>query len=137
MSNRHRAREQALQILYQADVAGKGAEAALELFTKNFEHHGEDLEFVSELVKGVIDNRDTIDGRIEKHAHNWKLHRISPIDRNLLRLAIFEMTIQKTVAAPIIINEAVQIAKRFGQNETPGFVNGILDAVQRDLEVKS
>lgn len=131
-SSRRKAREQALQILYQADISGKDAAGALGSFIENFEHNRDDTEFVAELVNGVLDNRDTIDAHITKHAHNWKLSRIAPIDRNLLRLAIYEICVAKTTAGPIVINEAVELAKKFGQNETPAFVNGILDAISRE-----
>ena len=86
------------------------------------------------LIGGIFDKLDEIDGAIGAHATNWRLERIAATDRNLLRVAIFELLFQDDVPAQVAINEAVEIAKRFGTQESPSFINGVLDAVQQSRQ---
>ncbi|HLE01831.1 MAG TPA: transcription antitermination factor NusB [Bdellovibrionota bacterium] len=143
MKSRHHAREIALQILYQYDMEGQGrtgpAEAEAQKFISDLTHHFEHFEvpqelreFVAQLVVGTITEVSALDAAIEKHATNWKLNRMPIVDRSLLRMAIYEMTHFPDTAASIVIDEAIELAKQFGTEETPGFVNGILDAVMRN-----
>ncbi|OFZ53121.1 MAG: transcription antitermination factor NusB [Bdellovibrionales bacterium RIFOXYC1_FULL_54_43] len=143
MKSRHHAREIALQILYQYDMEGQGrtgpAEAETQKFISDLTHHFEHFEvpqelreFVAQLVVGTVTEVSALDAAIEKHAANWKLNRMPIVDRSLLRMAIYEMTHFPDTAASIVIDEAIELAKQFGTEETPGFVNGILDAVMRN-----
>ena len=135
MTSRHRAREVALQILYQFAVEGKvipqGTALATEL-SRHFDHFqiAEPLrEFAAQLVAGTLTSRMTLDERLEKVAANWKISRMSFIDRNLLRMAMYEMGNFKEIPRTVTINEAVELAKQFGTSDSPAFVNGILDSL--------
>ncbi len=129
MGDRRKAREQALQLLYQMDLTCTDVNETLEKFLENFKVRTDDLNFTSEIVFGVTEQREEIDKIIEQHAHNWKLARMAPIDRNLLRLAVFELLFSTATPARVIINEAIEIGKKFGSEQTASFINGILDAV--------
>jgi N utilization substance protein B len=136
MSNRHKAREQALQILYQMDLSGQTVEQALERFRRSFEQlPGEEI-FIESLVKGVAEQKALIDDWIEQVSQNWKISRMAPIDRNILRLSAYELRFMRETPAPVVLNEAVEIAKKFGNDGSPQFVNGVLDTLSRTLEIK-
>ncbi len=141
-SPRHRAREIALQILYRFDLGQAGGQAAPTgpALAKEIEAHFEHFEapenvraFAAELVAGTLHDQAKIDATIEKVASNWKLARMAVIDRNLLRMAIYEMGHFPDVPASVTIDEAIELAKQFGNAETPAFVNGVLDAVRQAL----
>lgn len=140
MNSRHRAREIALQILYQYDLtslaSGKTAPTELALVA-DLRHHFEHFdvpeslrEFVAELVAGTLAHLVTLDAELEKHASNWKVTRMSSVDRSLLRMATFEMTQLRKIPETIVIDEAIELAKQFGTEDTPGFVNGVLDSIK-------
>jgi N utilization substance protein B len=139
---RRRARETALQILYQVDVQPElDVEAALSRFHHSFEKEdteGADDEetraFAERLVRGVVEHWDEIDKRIVRASRNWRLERMGRVDRNLLRLAVYELRFCDDIPAKVAINEAIEVAKRFGAHETPAFVNGILDRVLEELQ---
>ncbi|MCM2277558.1 MAG: transcription antitermination factor NusB [Oligoflexia bacterium] len=142
MKSRHKAREVALQILYRFDVkaqsTGQPAPAGAELVRElqgHFEHFQTPQgirEYASQLVAGTLQNGPAIDGLLETHAANWKLARMAFIDRALLRMAAYELTLIKPeVPASVVIDEAIELAKEFGSAETPAFVNGILDALRK------
>ncbi|HWB58163.1 MAG TPA: transcription antitermination factor NusB [Chthoniobacteraceae bacterium] len=133
MGKRREGREAAVQLLFQHDLnAGVDAEKGeafwdLRPATKNVR------DFSEELVKGVLANQAAIDERIRKYAANYELHRIAVVDRNILRVAIYEMLFCNDVPPVVSINEAIEIAKRYGTEESGRFVNGILDRVRHDL----
>lgn len=134
--SRHHAREIALQILYRYDMNSlnpSGLELADDL-KKHFEHfHVVEgvREFAAELVAGTLENGTELDLHIEKFANNWKISRMAMIDRNLLRMALFEMTHFKNIPASVTIDEAVELAKQFGTADTSAFVNAILDSFHK------
>ncbi|MBI2711421.1 MAG: transcription antitermination factor NusB [Bdellovibrio sp.] len=140
MNSRHRAREIALQILYQYDLnalaSGKVPPTDLALVADlrhHFDHFSvpESLrEFAAELVAGTLANLAKLDSELEKHASNWKVARMSSVDRSLLRMATFEMTRMGSVPETVVIDEAIELAKAFGTEDTPSFVNGVLDAIK-------
>ncbi len=141
---RRRGREIALQVLYQLDVQPQlGAETALARFDGSFGRADDDGEakspdeetrrFAHQLVRGVVEHLDAVDARLARASRNWRLERMARVDRNLLRLAVYELTRSEDVPAKVAINEAIEIAKRFGAQESPAFVNGILDRVLEDL----
>lgn len=133
--SRHRSRYRAVQILYQVDMRDLAPEEAINsyydtLYSEEHEERPERDEFMEQLVHGAFEQRASIDERIEKHSANWKLERMPAVDRNLLRMAVFEIT---TGTAPaIVIDEAVELAKRLSGEDSMAFVNGVLDAVARD-----
>ncbi len=133
MSSRHRARTLALQALYGMELkAPRDVEAELAKFLDHF-HPDEGLRpFFLALVRCTLANRGEIDAALERCSQNWKLERMPAVDRNLLRLACYEILHEADVPPEVTITEAVDLAKRFGGAETPGFVNAILDRVARE-----
>ncbi|MBT8346653.1 MAG: transcription antitermination factor NusB [Desulfofustis sp.] len=141
MGTRRRAREAALQFLFQDDFLDQGRSTnAAELderfgaFSLLYQVNKKARPYARALIGGIFDKLDDIDGAIRAHATNWRLERIAATDRNLLRVAIYELLFQDDVPAQVAINEAVEIAKRFGTQESPAFVNGVLDAVQQSRQ---
>ncbi|MBM4384250.1 MAG: transcription antitermination factor NusB [Deltaproteobacteria bacterium] len=134
---RHRSREAALQALYAADMSGEAdlsrAQASLEALAEHFELPAGARAFAKELVLGVASNRDDIDARITAVAHRWRLERMAAVDRNVLRLAAYEIVYADT-PREVAIDEAVELARRFGDDASPRFVNGVLDALARAAE---
>lgn len=131
MGIRRKARELALQVLYQIDLAGLEPTPALELFCEHFETGKKSMPYARRLVQGVVDNQKEFDVMIGSHAENWRPERMSIIDRNILRLALYELRYQDEVPARVVINEAIEVAKRFGNEESGPFINGILDAIRK------
>jgi N utilization substance protein B len=131
---RRESRRLALQVLYAADLTPREApDAVFERVAENFDLHPGALAFAKELVCGTMAARDAIDARIAAHARNWRLERMAAVDRNLLRLSVYELTATDT-PAQVVINEAVELARNFGGDRSPAFVNGVLDAIARDVE---
>ena len=91
-------------------------------------------DYARVLIKGVMDNRATLDGFIRSVARNWKLQRMATLDRNVLRIAVYEMILRKDIPAKVAINEAVDLGKRYGDSDSGAFVNGILDRIRIDSE---
>jgi N utilization substance protein B len=133
---RHRSRRAALQALYASDLRARAGaapeppEAALDALAEHFELAPGALAFAKELVLGVAAHRDALDARLREVARNWRLERMALVDRNLLRLAAFEILFLGTPAA-VAIDEAVELAHEFGDEASPRFVNGVLDALLR------
>src|SRR5262250_933385 len=131
MAGRREAREQALQVLYQLDMAGNEPEWG-RLYGPD------DVQaFTRELVDGVRANRERIDALIAGHSEHWRLPRLSRVDLNLLRLATFELLARPEIPASVTINEAIEIARRFGSEDSAAFVNGVLDAIATVVRPKS
>jgi N utilization substance protein B len=126
---RRKARAIALQALYEIDSAGHEVEAVLNRLLAEAELSEENNAFVHELVSKVAQNREEIDRTIQKFAPAWPIGQISIIDRNVLRLAIFEILFDNKVSIKVAINEAVELAKKFGSDNSPRFVNGVLGSV--------
>jgi N utilization substance protein B len=138
MTTRREARELALQALYQVDLAAEAdPERGLALFWRHFSPGGEQVDpFARELVEGVLQNRERIDGLIAGAAERWRLPRLSRVDLGLLRLATYELLALPEIPASVTINEAIEIARRFGSDDSAAFVNGVLDAIAGVLGVK-
>ena len=128
MGSRHQARERALQILFQYDVHGRSG-LWLDLFWKENESTEEVKAFAERLVAGVLDKKKDLDGLIGKYATNWKVSRMPIVDRNILRAGIYELLWMDEVPAKVTVNEAIELAKSFGDDEASKFVNGIIDQV--------
>jgi transcription antitermination protein NusB len=134
MGKRREGREAAVQFLYQHDLNKTENDAdALAEFWKLRESTARTREFATELINGVLANNEAIDERIKKVTANYELHRIAVVDRNILRVAIYEMLYTSEVPPVVCINEAIEIAKRFGTEESGRFVNGILDKMKEEV----
>jgi len=134
MSSRSRSRQRALQILFLWDARRQPVDEAINSFydTLFAEEHPERDAFVDQLVRGTIQHVDEVDTRIRQHAEHWRMERMPVVDRNILRLAVYEMTHAETPAA-VVIDEALELARKFSGEESVQFVNGVLDAVHRNL----
>lgn len=146
MGIRRKARELAVQTLYALDFAEVGEEfreyellnTFPEILQQLSETEGVDdaspvVAFADELVKNAIINMAEIDGEIDKHSENWRLDRIAHLDRNILQIAVYELMYTDTPAA-VVINEAIEISKKFCSENTGKFLNGILDAIQKEMK---
>ncbi len=132
MSNRHKSRELALQILFCMDMLGNDTDALFDDLGELVSPKQAPSNFCRRLVKGVIEHRSHLDPIIEAHSSNWRVYRMSGVDRNILRLAAFEMLYCEDIPAKVSINEAIEIGKKFGTDETGPFINGVLDAIRQD-----
>ena len=135
MASRRRSRQRALQILYLWDARRQPVEDALNAYydTLYSEEKPERDPFVAALVHGVVENIAEVDAQISKHAEHWRMERMPAVDRNILRLAVYEMSHGGT-PAPVTIDEALELARKYSNEESVQFVNGVLDAVHRDLQ---
>jgi N utilization substance protein B len=134
MSNRHLCRALALQSLYEWDFHG-GEKSAVDMLKRNVEEFAPDLdekEFAEQIVNGIEENQEHIDGLITKFATDWPLPKITTVDRNVLRIGTFELTYTHEIPSKVAINEAIELAKTFGGESSGKFVNGVLGAVYRD-----
>ena len=136
MGSRRIARERALQALYQLEMGGAGPDEALQSTWAADEAKADDdsREFAHTLVHGVHRHLAELDAMIESHSHNWRVDRMSRIDRNILRLATFELKHVLEVPMKVTLNEAVELGKRFGTTESSAFINGLLDRVAKTLD---
>jgi transcription antitermination protein NusB len=126
---RHKARELALQVLYEIDSVSHNAEESLRNILSRIEVSEDVAEFSKELVHGVITNKEQLDQNIRDFAPAWPLDQISIIDRNILRVAIYEILHDNKIPVKVAINEAVELAKTFGSNNSSRFINGVLGSV--------
>ena len=126
---RRRARAIALQVLYEIDSVGHDVEETLTYHLADAGLPEESAAFVRELVNGIIQNKEEVDQNIRNFAPAWPVEQISVIDRNILRLAIFEILLDNKVPVKVAINEAVELAKSFGSDNSARFVNGVLSSV--------
>ncbi|MCC6391480.1 MAG: transcription antitermination factor NusB [Bryobacterales bacterium] len=144
MPSRHRSRQRALQILYQLDVRKLPVRDAVDnyyetLYSWESEHESgagdaprEDDPFMEELVRGTVGHAARIDEQISSHSANWRIERMPAVDRNILRLAVYEIMERSTPPA-VVIDEALELARRFAGEESIPFINGVLDSVRRQL----
>ncbi|MBS1834465.1 MAG: transcription antitermination factor NusB [Acidobacteria bacterium] len=135
MPARHRSRQRAVQVLFQADIRNQAVEAAIDDFYETLYSEETDEQplsdpFMESLAKGAERNREKLDAMITAKSENWRIERMPVVDRNILRLAIYEMTELKT-PAPVVIDEAIELARQFSNDESVPFINGVLDAVNR------
>ena len=135
---RRAARESALQILYGVESQGGRAPSyTQELIETFFIHFGNrlatDAEFLELLLKGTLENLGAVDELISKKSENWKIERMTIVDRNILRVALYEVMNMDEIPCSVTINEAVEVAKRFGTEESGAFINAILDQIQKNL----
>jgi transcription antitermination protein NusB len=138
MPSRHKAREQALQVLFQWDARKNTARESIDAFYGSLSSEDAEVRtkrdaFLETLVNGTVAQIVEIDSQITRHAEHWRLERMPAVDRNILRLAVFEL-LHTDTPAPVLIDEAIELARRFSGKESVQFVNGVLDAVRRDNE---
>ncbi|MBU1102902.1 transcription antitermination factor NusB [Patescibacteria group bacterium] len=138
MANRHLARSIAMQTLYEWDFWGKDKGKLKEVLDKNIQEFGaglENTEFITRLVNGVIDNLPKLDKIIEKSAPEWPIDQITIVDRNILRMGLYELLFgdRKEVPPKVAINEAIELAKGFSGESSGKFVNGVLGTVYREI----
>jgi len=138
MGSRHQSRERALQILFQYDIHGKPG-VWLDEFWNQCEATEGVRAFAEELVSGVLKHQAELDALLGRYATNWKVSRMQVVDRNILRLGVYELLWRDDVPAKVTMNEAIELAKDFGDDEAAKFVNGVLDkvlATESSLESK-
>ncbi|MCI4453787.1 MAG: transcription antitermination factor NusB [Thermodesulfobacterium sp.] len=144
---RRKGREIALQVLYQIEMSNLSAKEALAQYRNHFIEASSDEEeassfedvkdleeafnFASDLVLGIEKNRNFIDEKIKEYTRNWSFDRLNSTDKNILRIAIFEMFFRPDIPEVVSINEAVELAKLYGTDDSPSFVNGILDSIYK------
>lgn len=132
MRKRTKSRECALKILYAIDITNEDPKKCIEVFWQNHEPIEAEIKaFADSLVTGVCKNHELIDELISKHATNWQLKRMAVIDRNILRFATYELLFMEDVPPKVSINEAIDIAKKYGDKDSGKFVNGILDKINK------
>src|SRR5213595_3550878 len=139
MGSRRRARECALQMLFAADVSGTGGDELARTFWSELsdgEMEPDAREFATRLALGTLANLAEVDERIRSRAEHWRITRMALVDRNVLRLAVYEF-LHEATPRTVTINEALEIARRFSTYEATQFINGILDAIKRDLDRES
>jgi len=129
MGVRRKARELALQAMFQSEFTKKPTLEQLTLLVENFQVNKKALPYAVAILEGIADHMVEIDQLIAKHAENWRLDRMSPVDRNIIRIAVYELIYCKDVPETVSINEAIEIAKKFSTNDAKSFINGILDAI--------
>ena len=129
MKKRTRSRELALQYLYQLDLVGENA-AKAEEFVREEERDTSTGDFTLDLIDGVLRHKDAIDGTIRDVAQNWDIDRMAVIDRNVLRLATYELLWCSDIPPKVSINEAIELGKRYSTQNSGGFINGILDKIK-------
>ncbi|HXG52861.1 MAG TPA: transcription antitermination factor NusB [candidate division Zixibacteria bacterium] len=134
---RRKGRELALQALYQVEITGDASEAAVEQFLSHFEGHPAARRFARRLVFGVLAQRAEIDRVIERCAEHWKISRMAKVDLTILRMATYELLYCPDIPVNVSLDEAIEIAKRFGSSESPSFINGVLDQVAQSTGAKA
>ena len=136
MSSRRKLRELALQLLFQEDLTHSSPEEILDVYLKENLRSSENYEFAEVLFRKSLENRTQIDDLIRRHAQNWRLERMAVVDRNILRMGVSEFLYTETPKV-VVIDEAIEIARRYSTEDSSEFVNAILDAIREELESQS
>ena len=137
MGTRRKARERALQALFFVDMCGYEAKDALESFRTHFNPPEIILPFFLKLTNGVLDKKLDIDNIIKEFSQHWKVSRMSCVDRNIIRIAVFEMLCCEDIPAKVSINEAIEIGKKYGTEESGSFINGVLDSIRLAIDKRA
>ena len=132
MSRRRKSREFALQALYQWEITGQDVSRAIGQAWEFFPLEEGEAEFAEHLARGVVAHREKLDGLIESYSEHWRLERMSIVDRNILRIAAFELLYCRDIPPKVTLNEAIDLGKRFGTEDSGAFINGILDRIQNE-----
>jgi N utilization substance protein B len=136
MRTRRKAREVALQVLYQLDVLNIDVKEAVDLFWSNFDASEETKDFSSSLIQGAWNQREQIDELIISCSENWSLGRMSKVDKNILRMAAYELLYCPDIPPKVTLNEAIDLGKTYGSENSGAFINGILDAIYEKLKTE-
>jgi N utilization substance protein B len=137
MGARRKARELALQMLYQHDLSGNSPDTILDTFEELQKSKPNTREFATRIFKGTVDNLSKIDEMIVAQAENWRITRMAVVDRNIIRMSIYEFLHENDTPKLVIIDEAIEIAKRFGTDKSSQFINGILDGILKRYNLAS
>ena len=135
MGKRREARESALKFLYQAEFNSENPSLELDSFCERLNTSEEVQDFTQILIKNFLMHQKEVDELLKNISFNWTQDRMAVIDRNILRLGISELLFDSTTPPKVVINEAIEIAKKFGTNESPDFINGVLDKILKDSKV--
>jgi len=133
LGKRRGLREFALQVLYQLNITKQDAIQILAQSKEHFLPKGENHKFAEKIVLGVLEHCQEIDRLIEQYSENWRLDRMTIIDRNILRMALFELLYCEDIPPKVTLNEAVDLGKRYGSEDSGSFINGILDRIQNEV----
>jgi N utilization substance protein B len=133
LGKRRRSRELALQVLYQLDITKQDAIRAIAQSRDHFSEKEERDGFAERIVFGVLEHGQEIDRLIEQYSENWRLDRMSMIDRNILRMALFELLYCEDIPPKVTLDEAIELGKRYGSEDSGSFINGILDRIQNEV----
>ena len=134
MRKRTKAREVVLQFLYQQDLRKDDWLSNIPDFELLNDAEEDVADFAVTLIRGTLENIDILDDLISKSAQNWQIKRMSTVDRNIMRMAIYELIYDPEIPVKVSINEAINLAKKYGDEESGKFVNGILDKIKRDID---
>ena len=134
MGTRRRGREISLQILYKIDITGIAPALAQETYKSNFDVSRDAWAFAKDLTSGIHEHLKEIDSIIEGQSEHWRLDRMSLTDRNILRMAVYELLYMENIPSRVTINEAIELGKRYGSEESGAFINGILDKIYKTAE---
>jgi N utilization substance protein B len=134
MGRRRKAREETLRILFRLEFENKQIEKTLNQYWESKKTSEEIKEYSTWLVNGIITDQAKIDNIIQQVSKHWRISRMALVDRNILRMAVFELLYEENIAPAIVINEAIEIAKKYSGDEAATFVNGILDAIRKNLK---
>ena len=137
MGARRKARELALQMLFQHDMSGNGPDMILTTFEELRKSNPNTREFATKIFRGTLDNLDKIDEMITAQADNWRLSRMAVVDRNIIRMSVYEFLHEDDTPKLVIIDEAIEIAKKFGTQKSSQFINGILDGILKKYNLAS
>ena len=137
MGARRKARELALQMLYQHDLSGNTPETIVTTFEDLQKSKPNTREFATKIFQGTVDNLTKIDDMIAQQADNWRLSRMAVVDRNIIRMSIYEFLHEEDTPKLVIIDEAIEIAKKFGTQKSSQFINGILDGILKRYNLAS
>ncbi len=133
MGARHTGREAALQMLFQMEASGASADDVITLFWRNFDAEPEGRAYADEALRGIADDLTAVDQKIAGASAHWRLERMARVDRNVLRLGTWELSRRTDVPRAVILDEAVELAKAYGTEDSGAFVNGVLDKVAESL----
>ena len=134
MGRRRKAREETLRILFRLEFEENLAETELDKYWEDKKASEEIKEYSNWLVNGIVSNQREIDNIIQQVSEHWRISRMALVDRNILRMAVFELLYEENLAPAIVINEAIEIAKKYSGDEAATFVNGVLDAIRKSLK---
>ncbi len=136
MGKRRRARELAIQVLFHMEFTPGDPEEVFQLICENFGSPLSIRPFSKQLVLGVCENRENLDNSIRRSSKNWRIERMSCLDRNVLRMGLFEIKFMKDIPHKVSIDEAVELAKKYGGEDSGAFINGVLDNIYNNLKLE-